>query len=130
MRENLDRVIPYLLYRDVDAAMDWLATAFGFTEQRRVPDPNGRANHGEMTVPGGGTIMLGAPGDDYRNPKQLGAHTQLQFVVVGDVDAHFQRARDAGADILHGPEDQSYGTRAYMAEDLEGHRWHFNQPLD
>jgi uncharacterized glyoxalase superfamily protein PhnB len=49
------------------------------------------------------------------------------LVQVADVDAHFARARDAGARILREPEDQPFG-RLYSAEDLEGHRWMFMTP--
>jgi uncharacterized glyoxalase superfamily protein PhnB len=47
------------------------------------------------------------------------------FCQVEDVNAHFQRARDAGAVVMAEPEDQPYGFRVYRAMDLEGHRWLF-----
>jgi uncharacterized glyoxalase superfamily protein PhnB len=46
------------------------------------------------------------------------------LVYVDDVDAHFERARAAGATILREPMDEPYG-RLYNAADLEGHRWMF-----
>jgi uncharacterized glyoxalase superfamily protein PhnB len=33
------RITPYLLYEDVDAAVDWLIEVFGFTEQVRMKGP-------------------------------------------------------------------------------------------
>jgi uncharacterized glyoxalase superfamily protein PhnB len=48
-------------------------------------------------------------------------------VYVDDVDAHFERARAAGATILEEPADQPYGDRRYAAEDPEGHQWFFAQ---
>jgi PhnB protein len=48
------------------------------------------------------------------------------LVHVDDVDAHFERAKEAGATILTEPEDTANG-RLYRAEDLEGHRWMFSQ---
>ena len=50
-------------------------------------------------------------------------------VHVDDVDEHCVHAEGAGATILRGPETQPYG-RMYVAEDLEGHRWMFLQPVD
>jgi uncharacterized glyoxalase superfamily protein PhnB len=41
------------------------------------------------------------------------------------VEAHFERARVAGARILSEVEDTPFGDRHYRAEDLEGHRWMF-----
>ncbi len=124
--ENMPRITPYLLYRDVDAALEWLARAFGFRERMRLPGPDGKANHAEMEL-ADGVIMLGNPGKDYRNPKQLGQATQQLYVYVDDVDKHFERAKGAGAVVLAEPEDQFYGDRSYGAEDPEGHHWYFAQ---
>jgi uncharacterized glyoxalase superfamily protein PhnB len=51
-------------------------------------------------------------------------HGQV-YVYVDDVDAHFARAKAAGASILEEPTDQFYGDRRYIARDLEGHEWTF-----
>jgi PhnB protein len=48
-------------------------------------------------------------------------------VTVEDVDAHFARARAAGARLLSEPEDSPHG-RLYRVEDVEGHRWMFSGP--
>lgn len=120
-------VTPYLLYEDVAQALDWLARAFGFRERLRFAADDGTINHAEMTTPGGGVIMFGHPGPNYRNPKRTGQVSALVHVRVADVDAHHARARDAGATIRKEPADQEYGDRRYDAEDLEGHLWSFAQ---
>jgi len=122
--EGFPRITPYLLYEDVDAALDWLVSAFGFTERMRMTDEGGKANHAEVAV-GDGVVMMGRPGGEYRNPKHLGGTTQLIYVYVDDVDAHYERAKAAGARILREPADQFYGDRTYGAEDPEGHHWSF-----
>lgn len=119
-------IIPYLLYADVDAALSFLARAFGFEERLRYTGAEGYVSHAEMRL-GQGIIFLGDPGDDYRNPKQLGQGTVLMNVYVDDVDKHCERARAAGAEILEEPADQEYGERRYAAVDPEGHRWFFAQ---
>lgn len=124
--KDTPRVSPYLLYEDVDAAVEWLTMAFGFTEAVRMPGQDGRAVHAELRH-GGGLVMLGDPGPGYRNPRHLGGATQLVYVYVADVDAHYQRAKAAGAHILREPADQFYGDRTYGAEDPEGHQWSFAQ---
>ena len=48
---------------------------------------------------------------------------------MDDVDAHYERAKAAGAEILAEPEDQEYGDRRYTARDLEGHHWFFAQQV-
>lgn len=121
------RVIPYLLYQDVGAMIDWLAAAFGLTDfGERFPGPDGRVAHGTMTL-GDGLIMMGCPGPDYKNPESLGNVTQHLYLYVEDVDAHFRRAQTAGAKILEEPSDKFYGDRTYGAQDPEGHQWYFAQ---
>ena len=122
--ENMPRITPYLLYEDVAASLAWLSDTFGFRERMRIPGPDGAITHAEMEL-ADGVIMMGCPGPDYRGPRKLGQVTQQLYVYVDDVDAHFERARKAGAVILAEPEDQFYGDRRYGAEDPEGHHWYF-----
>src|SRR5271166_6300733 len=97
--ENTPRITPYLLYEDVSGTMEWLTSAFGFQERMRIPGPGGKISHAEMQL-ADGVIMMGCPGPEYHNPKRLGHVTQNLYVYVDDVDAHFDRARKAGAKIL------------------------------
>jgi PhnB protein len=69
--------------------------------------------------------MLGEPGEGYTSPKGGDKKTQSIYVYVDDVDAHFSRAKDAGATIVREPKDQFYGDRNYGAEDPGGHEWYF-----
>ena len=54
----------------------------------------------------------------------------MVIVRVEDVDAHCERARSAGANILMEPTSFEYGERQYTAEDPTGHQWLFSQTLD
>jgi uncharacterized glyoxalase superfamily protein PhnB len=121
----MGQITPYLLYEDAAAALTWLSTAFGFKETVRFTADTGRVTHAEMDAGGGAQLMLGEPGDDYRNPRHAGHHNCYLHVTVDDVDAHCERARAGGATILTEPEDKEYGERSYRCEDLEGHRWFF-----
>jgi uncharacterized glyoxalase superfamily protein PhnB len=49
----------------------------------------------------------------------------VQLAQGEDIDAHCERARAAGADILQEPQTQFYGDRTYRARDPEGHIWTF-----
>jgi PhnB protein len=121
-------ITPYLLYEDVDAALAFVDQAFGFKEHLRLTGPEGYVNHAETRL-GDAAIYLGDPGDDYKNPKRLGQETVGLYVLVDDVDSHYERAKKAGAEILAEPEDQEYGDRRYTAVDPEGHHWFFAQPI-
>jgi PhnB protein len=125
MAESSQRVFPYLLYEDGAGAVDWLTRAFGFRERLLFNDPeSGAVTHAELELDGA-RVMLGQPGGDYRSPKETGHSSVLVAVYVVDVDAHFEHAREAGAEIVHEPTDKPYGERAYMARDLEGQQWSF-----
>jgi uncharacterized glyoxalase superfamily protein PhnB len=140
MSEN--SVIPMLAYEDAAAAIDWLVKAFGFHEKLRYAEDDGTVTHAELATEGGGLIMLATPTPDYVSPKrhretceQARKWSEVPYVIDGvlvevdDVDAHFARAKEAGAKILSDPEDVDAGIRHYRAEDLEGHRWMFSQEL-
>jgi uncharacterized glyoxalase superfamily protein PhnB len=119
---------PYLLYEDVPAALAFLERAFGFEEVLRFTGDDGVVNHAEARF-GDAVLMMGNPGPDYRNPRHTGVEHVMLVVDVDDVDAHFRRARAAGATILHEPRDEAYGDRTYRAEDAEGYRWQFGRRI-
>ena len=54
--------------------------------------------------------------------------TQGVFVYLADVDAHYERARAAGAEIVHPPKDEPSPGRHLHVRDLDGHPWFFTQP--
>jgi PhnB protein len=95
----------------------------------RMVSDDGRVEHGELEL-GDGVLMLGQPGPTYENPNARGGRaTGGVHVYVDDVDAHFTRAKAAGAKINAEPTDHEYGDRRYDCEDLEGHDWFFSQRL-
>jgi PhnB protein len=121
-------VTPYLLYEDAPAAVDFLTEAFGFREVDRTTGAAG-GMHVEMEVgSGGGRIYLGAPGGDFRGPAAVGK-TSLVYVLVDDVDRHYERAKAAGATIVEELVDLPYGDRRYGCRDLQGHEWTFATPM-
>ena len=46
---------------------------------------------------------------------------------MDDVDAHYRRAKAAGAKIVEELNETGYGELQYGVEDLEGHHWLFSQ---
>ena len=120
-------LFPFLRYRDATAAIDWLTKAFGFEEEMVVPGENGTVAHAQLSF-SRGVVMLGSARDDelgMKSPRDLGAVNQGIYVYIREVDAHCERARTAGAEVVRGPEDTDYGSREYTARDLEGHLWSF-----
>src|SRR5688500_13764669 len=96
-------VTPYLLYEDGEAAVEFLTGAFGFREVDRTIGAAG-GMHVELQTTNGGQIYLGQPPGDFRNPADVG-RTSLVHILVDEVDAHFERAKAAGAEIIEEPND-------------------------
>jgi uncharacterized glyoxalase superfamily protein PhnB len=133
------RLVPFIGYEDAAGAIEWLQRAFGFREDREARyEENGTITHAELELDGA-TIYMSTPAG-YANPRTLRADSEAarrsydnpwvidgHFVEVDDVDAHYERARAAGATILREPSEPGYGFRTYTAEDPEGHRWMFGQ---
>jgi uncharacterized glyoxalase superfamily protein PhnB len=112
--EQTPNMFPFLRFDDPDAALAWLARAFGFKEHVVYRGDEGSVQHAEIEL-GPGIVMFG-PGD----PASQGV-----YVAVEDVNAHYERAKAAGAEIVREIEDTDYGSREYTARDLEGHVWSF-----
>ena len=114
-----------LCYRDPKAALKFLEAAFGFELVMLIEDSDGNLAHAEMSF-GDSLVMIGAEWTEkHKSPASIdGFNTQTVHIQVeGDIDAHCERARAAGAEILMEPADQFYGDRTYRCRDLEGHFW-------
>jgi uncharacterized glyoxalase superfamily protein PhnB len=118
-------IFPSLRYRDAAAAIDWLERAFGLERGPVHEGPDGTVAHAEL-YHGNGGVMLGSERaeDDDRGLGRHAGHGWM-YVVVDDADAHYERARAAGAEIVRELEDQAYGSRDYSARDPEGNLWSF-----
>ena len=123
------RVIPLLVYRDIQAAHDFLVQAFGFESGGVQRTADGEAVHGEVRA-GGSSIWLHRVTQEHElaSPQTVDMAGAGLVIFVSDVDAHFARAQAAGAQIDQEPTDQPYGQREYGARDPEGHRWWFATP--
>jgi uncharacterized glyoxalase superfamily protein PhnB len=122
-------VIPTFRYHDAPKAIEWLGRAFGFEPHLVVEGDGNTIDHAQLAF-GEGMIMLGSMreneyGDLVTTVTEVGKPTAATYVIVDDVDAHAQRAREAGAEIVLEPEDQDYGGRLYTCRDLEGNVWSF-----
>jgi uncharacterized glyoxalase superfamily protein PhnB len=124
-------MVASLIYKDPMAALEWLEKAFGFTRAMLITDKDGRLGHAEMRC-GEGLFYLGSEWSaDMASPASLGGrNSQVLHVHLKDgLDAHFAKAKAAGAEILMEPTEQFYGDRTYRVRDLEGHVWTFAESV-
>src|SRR5947208_451348 len=98
-------------------------------ERLRITASDGTISHAELDFEGG-RIFLATPTPDYQSPKHHGKRcaaakrwSAVPWVIDGlsvqvdSVDAHFARAKGAGATILSEPQDNPYG-RLYREDEL------------
>ena len=107
-------VIPVLTYPDVNAAVEWLCTTFGFTLRLRI------GNHRAQLNVGDGALVVAEGG-------VVGGDTVM--VRVADVDSHHSRDSKHGARIVGAPAVQPYGEKQYSVEDFADRRWTFSQSV-
>ncbi len=123
-------IFPGFRYTHAPDAIAWLGQAFGFEERFVVPGPEDSIAHAQLQL-GTGVIMLGSePAEpDPTNPWEEARHGV--YVYIEDIEAHYERACTAGAEILRELQDTEYGSREYTARDPEGNLWSFGtyQPL-
>jgi len=121
-------VVPGMTYRDAPAAIDWLCDVLGFERRLVVPNGEGGIAHAQLTL-GNGMVMLGSarmddPGSIVFPPEPGGRLTQANLVVVSDIEAHYERVKAAGANIVMELEEQFYGGSLFAVRDPEGQLWH------
>jgi len=117
-------------YKDAPAAIEWLCSAFGFEKHLVVTGENGAIVHAQLRF-GNAMIMLGSERDNeygkfVKTPKDLdGINTQTAYIIAEEIDEHYRRAIDTGAEIIVDIKDEDYGGRGYSCKDPEGYIWNF-----
>jgi uncharacterized glyoxalase superfamily protein PhnB len=128
--DDASQVVPVLRYKDVELAAGWLCRAFGFRRRRVVRDAAGNVSY--ILIACGRSTLLIRPvsSSDFDDlmvqPENAGqASTQVCYLTVSDLDAHYRRAAVAGAHIQLAPGSDGIGGDFYSCRDLDGHLWSF-----
>lgn len=117
-------------YRDLTESLDWLCNALGFERDCVVRDSDGAVIYAQLVL-GRGMVMLGPVGESDFDALMLqpgevgGAETQSCYLAVRDIDAHYEHAKAAGAEILIELTEDGAGGRGYCCRDPGGHIWNF-----
>jgi uncharacterized glyoxalase superfamily protein PhnB len=122
--EGMNAVIPHLTVKGAARAIDFYKQVFGATEMSRHNMPDGTIMHASLKI-GEGTVFLN---DEFKEtgslaPQSLGGTPVTLMLYVPDVDATFQRAVDAGAEVKMPVADQFWGDRYGLLADPFGHHW-------
>jgi PhnB protein len=123
-------VTPHIVVNDAAAASSWYARALGAQEHQRITLPGGKVmslelRFGELPV----MVADEFPELDVLGPLSIGGTPVVLHLLTDDVDALWQRAIDAGAEVRHPLQDAFWGERHGQIVDPFGHRWGLSQHL-
>jgi PhnB protein len=107
----------YLAVANVNASIEFLERAFGFSRGVVLQGTDGQPRYAEMRH-GDSVVMLIPKGDA---TAATGGAPAL-YTYVGDVDKALTKARDAGAGVSEA-EDRPWGDRVATVTDPDGYRW-------
>ena len=121
--ERLHTVTPRLVVADGGAAIAFYAQAFGAEEVgERFTGPGGELIHAEIRI--GDSVVMSPPG------RLGGMVTCVMALYWENVDAAWQRAVAAGAEVIYPLEDQFYGERGGRLRDPFGQQWMMSQHIE
>ena len=115
-----------LSYKDAWAAIDFLEKGFGFERQAVYEGPDHTVAHAEFRLGNASVGLNSASAPNPSNPwTTVDAGVYVALPDPAAVNAHYERAKAAGAEIARPLQDTDYGSREYSAWDLERHLWSF-----
>jgi PhnB protein len=128
--EGYHSITPSIVCKDAARAIEFYKGVFNATEKVRMEGPGGVIMHAELLI-GNSHLMLSdeipgmanAPKDDTPNCINL-------FLYTEEVDAVFQRAVRAGAQMEMPLQNMFWGDRYGKLRDPFGHRWGLAQHIE
>jgi uncharacterized glyoxalase superfamily protein PhnB len=116
---------PFLTVRDATKAIEFYKQAFGAEVRGGVmKGPDGKVMHAELKI-GDSIIMLSDEFPDFNclSPQAIGGSATGLHIYLDGVDAAFDRAVKAGAEVEMPVMDQFWGDRYGKLKDPFGHKW-------
>jgi catechol 2,3-dioxygenase-like lactoylglutathione lyase family enzyme len=111
---DVERAIPTMFVRDLDAACGWYERVLGFRVTFRLPEYAGMAR-------GGAVIHLG------RADQPIAAAFYLRL--ANGVDDYVAAIAATGEQILESLKDHDYGMREATVHDPDGNEIYVGQPI-
>ena len=123
--EGLSEVTPSMVVSPCAEAIDWYVRVFDAVEiEPRMTGPDGLIGHAELRF-GSSVVMLADPWPDgpTQAPSEVGGTTVGLFVYRADAPELWERAVEAGAEVVFPFEKQFYGDESGRIRDPFGHSW-------
>ena len=129
---GMHTITPHLIVRGAGEAIAFYQKAFGAEELVCMRGPDGKGvMHAELKI--GDSVFFLAdefPGAPNASPKKLGGTTVSIHLYVNDVDAWFNRAVAAGAQVAMPLMNMFWGDRFGKVMDPFGHEWSIAQHIE
>jgi len=115
---------PFLTVRDAARAIEFYKAAFGAKERGVMKAPDGKVMHAELMI-GDSILMMSDEFQEFGSlsPQSIGGSPMGLHIYVDNVDAAFDRAVKAGAQVEMPVMDQFWGDRYGRLKDPFGHKW-------
>jgi len=125
---NYYELSTYSKERELEAdsdAIELYKKAFGAKDMGRIPMPNGKLAHAEVSIDDTTRIMLAdeMPQMGASSPKTVGGISVNLLLYVEDVDSRVKQAENAGMKITRPLENKFYGDRSAELMDPFGYKW-------
>jgi PhnB protein len=127
---GMHTITPHIVVGDAAAAADWYKQILGAEERNRIEVPGGKLMQVELRF-GDSAVMLADefPEAAVLSPLSIGGTATVLHLYTDDVDAIWNRALDAGAEVRQPLHDAFWGERYGQITDPFGHRWGLAQHL-
>ena len=115
---------PHLVVRKAEQALEFYKNAFGAEVLHVAHMPDGKVMHASLRI-GDSMLMLNDEFPDYGtlSPLSTGGSAVTIHIYTENVDAAFNRAVSAGAQVKMPLADQFWGDRYGLVADPFGHKW-------
>jgi PhnB protein len=122
--EGYHTLTPFLTVRNAVRAIEFYKQAFGAQERGVAKGPDGKVMHAELKI-GDSVIMLSDEFPEFGSlsPQSVGGSPMGLHIYTENVDAAFDRAVKAGAQVEMPVSDQFWGDRYGKLKDPFGHKW-------
>jgi len=122
--EGYHTLTPFLTVRNALRAIEFYKQAFGAQERGVAKGPDGKVMHAEVKI-GDSVIMLSDEFPEFGSlsPQSVGGSPMGLHIYIENVDAAFDRAVKAGAQVEMPVMDQFWGDRYGKLKDPFGHKW-------